>query len=173
MEENRESSTIRSNNRKSDSMQVRVPKRSFYWGLIVLAVIASFIAGDYFGHNKGSTTVATANTQSSGTGNFGSGGGYGGGGGFRNGGSRGSVTAISSTSITVDDSRSGTSKTYTINSSTQISDNGSTVTTSDIQTGDTVFVMASSSTSTTATRILVNPSFGGQSSSGSGNSTSN
>lgn len=72
----------------------------------------------------------------------------------------GSVTAISSTSITVD-SQSGTSTTFSITSSTTITDSGQTTTTSDISTGDTVAVVASTSDSTQAARILVNPSFGG------------
>lgn len=85
----------------------------------------------------------------------------GGGQGMRRGGSIGQVTAVSDTSITVNDQRTSSSKTFTINSSTSITDNGQTVAASDIKTGDTVLVMASSSDSSTATRILVNPSFGG------------
>lgn len=81
---------------------------------------------------------------------------------------RGQVAAISPTSITVSNSTTGTSSTFSITSSTTISDNGQTVSTSDIQTGDTVFIIASTSSSTEASRILVNPSYGGgQSSPGS------
>ncbi len=79
----------------------------------------------------------------------------------RRSGGAGQVTAVSASSITVDDQRSGTSKTYAITSSTAITDNGQTVAASDIKTGDTVLVTTDSSTSQTATRILVNPSFGG------------
>jgi hypothetical protein len=51
--------------------------------------------------------------------------------------------------------------TLSITSSTQISDNGQTVTSSDIKTGDTVFVSEDTSDTSQASRILVNPSFGG------------
>src|SRR5665213_3296969 len=73
----------------------------------------------------------------------------------------GQVTAISGTSITVQDTNTSASTTLSITSSTQISDNGQTVTASDIQTGDTVLVSASTTDKTQAARILVNPSFGG------------
>jgi hypothetical protein len=73
----------------------------------------------------------------------------------------GQVTAVSSTSITVQNTNSGTSTTLSITSSTQITDNGQTVTTSDIQTGTTVVLVASTTDKTQAARILANPSFGG------------
>jgi len=75
----------------------------------------------------------------------------------------GSVTAVSSSSITVNDQMSNSSKTFSITSTTTITDNGQTVTTSDISVGATVAVIADSSSSSQASRILVNPSFGGNS----------
>ena len=123
--------------------------------VVVFLCVLSFFGGrQYQKHHGGSSNAAA----SSGRGNFPGGGGFGG---ARRSGGIGSVTAISSSSITVNDQRSGSSKTYSITSSTQITDNGSTVDYTDIKTGDTVLVSADSSTSTTATRILVNPSFGG------------
>lgn len=82
-------------------------------------------------------------------------------GGARRAGTIGQVTAVSDTSITVNDQRSGTSKTFSIDSSTMISNDGQTVAANSITTSDTVLVSTSSTTSTVATRILVNPAFGG------------
>jgi hypothetical protein len=83
------------------------------------------------------------------------------GGGRFAGGGFGSVTSISSTSITVQNSRSGTSKTFAITSSTKVEDNGASATTSTISTGDPVIVMPSSTNASDAATIIVNPSFGG------------
>jgi hypothetical protein len=89
-------------------------------------------------------------------------------------GSLGTVSAISSTSITVNDSRSGTAKTYTINSSTSIANNGASATVGDISDGTTVLVTPSTTDASIASRIMLNPSFGGgnlPSSSSSGSSS--
>jgi hypothetical protein len=80
----------------------------------------------------------------------------------------GQVTAISPTSITVQNSRTGTSSTLAITSSTQITDNGQTISVSDIQTGSTVLAVASTSDSSQAASIMVNPSFGGAGGAGGG-----
>jgi hypothetical protein len=143
--------------------QVTVPARAVMLiiGVVVLC-LASFFGGVAYqkGHGKSTTSVASTN----GTAGGGAIGGAGGGG-FRDGqrgaGGIGPVTAVSSTSITITNQRTNASATYAITSNTTITDNGQTVAASDIQTGDTVFVMASTSDTTTATRILVNPSFGG------------
>lgn len=145
-------------NPKKHSGSNKQPNNTLYKAIIgVIAVIViagiSFYGGVAYqkGHDK--TTASTVNTRGSsfagGSGRFG--------GGNR---SFGTVSAISSSSITVQPS-SGNAVTYTINSSTAITDSGQTVTYTDIQTGDTVIVSASTSSSTTAARILVNPSFGG------------
>jgi hypothetical protein len=88
----------------------------------------------------------------------------------------GQVTAVSASSITVQDSSSGSSKTLSITSSTQVTNNGQTVTAGSIQVGDNVLAVASTGDETQAARILVNPSFGGggssQSSSGGSTGTS-
>jgi hypothetical protein len=73
----------------------------------------------------------------------------------------GQVTAVSASSITVQNSSSGASTTLGITSTTQITNNGQTVAASSIQTGDNVIVAASTTDKTQAARILVNPSFGG------------
>ncbi|HVV26021.1 MAG TPA: hypothetical protein VHC21_03240 [Candidatus Saccharimonadales bacterium] len=127
-------------------------------GLVAAVIVLcglSFVGGRQYQKHHGSSANSSATAAGGGL----AGGRFGGG--VRREGGIGSVTAISSSSITVSDQRSGTSKTYSITSSTQITDNGSTVDYTDIKTGDTVLVTASSSSSTTAARILVNPSFGG------------
>ncbi len=130
--------------------------------VIVIGVGGFFIGINYQKHHGSSTAASTSQA-----------GGPGAGRGFGGFGNRaiGTVSAISSSSITISE-RSGGSKTYTINSSTVISDNGSTTSSADIKTGDTVFITLSSSSSTVATRILVNPSFGGFGGGGGGNSGS-
>jgi hypothetical protein len=137
-------------------------------GLVVVVILCgvSFYGGTNYQKHRG-TTVTNASATGSAASRFGggSGGGYGGGySGTRP--IRGQVTAVSATSITVQDSTTGSSSTFAINSSTTITDSSQTVTTTDIQTGDTVLTVASSSSSTTASRILVNPTAygGGQSS---------
>ncbi|HSX45993.1 MAG TPA: hypothetical protein VLG27_03260 [Candidatus Saccharimonadia bacterium] len=128
--------------------------------LIVLGIAVlcglSFAAG--MGYQKGHTKKVATATSATEQGSFRMSGGFG-----RRAGGLGQVTAVSSTSITISNQRTGADSTYTINLSTAISDNGQTVAASDIQAGDTVLVMTSGSGSTTATRILVNPSFGGSS----------
>lgn len=73
----------------------------------------------------------------------------------------GSVTAVTPTSITIQNDRTGTSSTLAITSTTQITNNGQTVAASTIQVGDRVLAVASTSDSTQAASIIVNPSFGG------------
>jgi hypothetical protein len=150
-------------------------------GVVLAAAIAGI--GFYGGvqYQKGhQTSVMTASTN--GNGQFQGQSGFGGGRRFSNG-AIGSVTAINSSSITVNDQRTDSSKTYAITSATTISDNQQTVDYSDIKVGDTVFVTASSSSTSDATRIIVNPqmmqpldngsgsSSGGTSTDGSGSTT--
>jgi hypothetical protein len=130
--------------------------------LIVLCVL-SFLGG--MAYEKGSVkSTPTMTTTGSGTERNG---GFGGNFGGRHDGGFGTVSAVSASSITIENSRTGTSTTYTITASTQITDNGQTISPSAITSGETVVVTTASSTSTTATAILVNPSFGGGAASGS------
>ena len=82
-------------------------------------------------------------------------------------GTAGQVTAASAGSITVQNASSGNSSTFSIVSSTQITDSGQTVTASDIKTGDMVFVVADATNTSQAARIIVNPGFGGAATSSS------
>ena len=72
----------------------------------------------------------------------------------------GQVTAVSATSITVQSSKSGESKTFSITSSTTVADNGQTIAYSDIQVGETVVVLSNNDGQ--ATHILANPRSGNQ-----------
>ena len=121
-------------------------------GLVVIVGI-SFYAGISYQKNKTSNLSSTTTQTGPPTGGFAR----------RFSGSRtfGTVSAISSTSITVTPQNGGNDVTYSIDSNTVIDDNGQTVTTSDIQSGTTVMVSASSTTTKVARRILVNPAFGG------------
>jgi hypothetical protein len=129
---------------------------------VLLVGVGGFYSATLFQKMQGGTPTAAA-TNGGGMGRGGAGNG-----GFASrigGGGIGDVTAVSDTSITITPrSRGGTAtadKTYTINSSTNISDNGSTVTASDIAVGDKVLVTTSTDDTSTATAITVNPSFGG------------
>ncbi|HUD06692.1 MAG TPA: hypothetical protein VMR34_02295 [Candidatus Saccharimonadales bacterium] len=106
---------------------------------------------------------STSSSASSNTASTGGGSGGGGFGGRFGGGSRviGPVTAVSPTSITVSNQQTGSSSTLTITSSTVVTDNGQTVAASSIQVGNTVFISEDSTDTSQASRILVNPSFGG------------
>jgi len=120
-------------------------------GIVGVLIIAglSFWGGTKYHSGAKVATNVSARSFAGGAGGAGGPGGYGGG--------FGSVTAISSTSISTQNARSGTTTTYAITSSTVITDNGATVTYSDVQVGDTVIVKPSSSSSTTAADIIVIP----------------
>lgn len=124
-------------------------------GALVIAAAAFFGGIAYQKHHGGANASGhgpLAGIQS---------GGFGGGRFARRSGGFGTVTAASSSSITVQNQRSGASTTYTINSSTQVSDNGASASVTAIQNGDTVLVQTSGMGSATATRIEINPSLGG------------
>lgn len=164
-------------------MEHEMKKRLGRWRKPTTAALAVVVIGGvgFYGgmtYQKHHTTASgnNASTQTANSQGFGGNGNFSGGsGGF--GGSRadrviGQVTAISSTSITVQD-QSGSSTTLAITSSTTITDNGQTVAASDIQSGDTVFITEDSSNTSQASRIMVNPSFGGAPSSSSSQSSTN
>jgi hypothetical protein len=133
-------------------------------GIVIVVLMGlSFYGGVAYQKSHPAKTTATAGLN-------------GGGGRGRFGGQRptiGQVTAISASSITVQNSSSGASTTLGITSSTQITDNGQTVAASSIQAGDNVIVAASTTDKTQAARILLNPSFGSGASSNNSPSTPN
>ena len=143
------------------STSARTTKYKPIVGLVIVFVVVGvlgFLLGvNYEKSHKNSASAINTSLNSSGRG-------YGGYGSRYGNGQRpviGQVTAISSTSISVDNSRSGTTSSYSISASTTITDDGQTVSASDIQTGDTVLIIVSGSGSSQASRILVNPSYGG------------
>jgi hypothetical protein len=73
----------------------------------------------------------------------------------------GNITAVSSSTITLTSLRSDQSKTYKLNSSTKIIDDGQIVQTNQLNIGEKAIVITSSATTDTATTIIVNPAFGG------------
>jgi hypothetical protein len=152
----------------------RPKPNSQLWLVIIIVIVLcglSFFGGAVYekGHVKSSAASLSSNA----------GGGYSrAGGGFsgRNGGQRpniGDVTAVSSSSITIQNNFSGSSETFSITSSTTYTNAGQTgASVSDIQTGDRVLIRTSSSSSTQATEIDINPSFGGGGAGGSSGSSS-
>lgn len=138
-------------------------------GLIILLIVAglSFMRGmQYQKGKKSALTDQTASGAPSGQG-FG---GFQGGPGGRMNIVLGQVTAISSTSISIQDSRSNSTTTLDITSDTEATDNGETASLSSIKTGDTVFVRPNSSNSKQADQIILNPQMP---SGGAPNSTTN
>ncbi len=120
-------------------------------GLIIVAGLSFYGGVSYENNHKTNSTAAAASTTGLGRGG-------------RFGGSNrvtGQVTAVSATSISVQNTSTNATTTLAITSSTQISDNGQTVTYSDIQVGSAVFVSENTTNTSQAARILVNPSFGG------------
>jgi hypothetical protein len=132
-------------------------------GILIVAVL-SFLAGMQYQKGKTPATKAVSATNSS---QYGSGSG-GPGGGFQRGDRAfGTVSAVSSTSITIQ-TRSGTTSTYTITSSTTVTNAGQSASVSDIQSGDTVIMTLDSSNTQDVSSIMLNPSFGGGFGGGSG-----
>ena len=68
----------------------------------------------------------------------------------------GRIASVSATSISVEDLRSGTTKTFSITANTQIINNGATANVSNLMLGDNVVVMGDNSNN--ATRINIRTS---------------
>lgn len=135
------------------------------YGLILVAILVlcgiSFWSGTTYQKGKQSNVAASA-SNNPGPQNIGMGNRPGGGqGGPANGQQPniGQVSAVSSESITIQDSRSNTKKTFKITGKTTIQNNGSTVSVNEVKNGDTALVVADSSDASTASQIMLNPSF--------------
>jgi hypothetical protein len=76
-------------------------------------------------------------------------------------GAMGEVTAIGSSSISIEDLRSGETNTFEINASTEIMDDGETAKVGDIEVGDNVMVVPDDADEAVAARIVINPAMGG------------
>jgi len=133
---------------KKSSNTIRVDKKQLLYGLVVLALmLVSFLVGEAVkGHGNKKQGPLYSN---------GFGGGYGSG--MRNNANRafGAVTSVSSSSISVNDLRTGNTKTFNVTSSTQVLNNGATSDISSITVGSNVVVSGDSSNN--AIRIMVNP----------------
>jgi hypothetical protein len=144
-------------NSHSKSAQHKGSSNMLIWIILIIVVGAgSFYGGVSYEKGHDTTTTASKTGSSNPRGGFGDSGRFGGGDHVF-----GEVTAISASSITIEDSRSGTSTTLAITSSTKITDNGQTASVSSIQTGTEVVVSENTSDTSQAASIMVNPSFGG------------
>lgn len=147
-------------------------------GLVLLLVIVlGFVGGLHYekSHQRQANMKQTAmrGGRFSGGVNGGFGGGYGQSGrtGGRNGAMRGGVfgqvTAVSATSVTVQNARTGSASALTISSSTTVTNNGQTAAISDIKTGDNVLVRTSTTDTKQAVQIMLNPQVHGRGGMGS------
>ncbi len=145
------------------SGQIMKPRRTYalpaaLTGLVLIVLLVGFFSGVAYQKGKTGTTSRTAVTGIDQNGAMGA---NGFGGGMRSPGSTGEVTAVSDSSITVNNVRSGSPQTFKITGSTTVTDNGKTASVGDIETGDTVMIRTGSSDTGTVTSIMLNPSFGG------------
>lgn len=83
-------------------------------------------------------------------------------------GDMGTVTAITDTAITVKNAQSGATKTYTIGTSTTITEDGNELTATQIQVNDSVLIQTDTADTAVATQIIVNPTFGAPSGANNG-----
>lgn len=130
-------------------------------GVLTAVLAVALLGGGFAGgvvYQKGKTPAASAATGLTMSGQNGRS--FTGGGFQRGDRAIGTVSAVSSTSITLQ-TRQGTSSTYAITSSTTVTNNGQTGSVSDIQTGDTVLLTLDSSDTQDVSSIMLNPSFGG------------
>jgi len=122
---------------------------------VLIVTVLSFVGGMQYQKGKKTAStdqVASGTPSGQGLGNF-----QGGPGGGRMNIVLGQVTAISSTSISVQDSRSNSTTTLDISSGTQVTNNGETASVSSIKVGDNVVVRPDSSNSKQADQIILNP----------------
>ncbi len=125
--------------------------------VLVLGGLGGFAIGMAMGKSGTTPTGDFAGQNRSG----GPDGGFGGPGMGRMNGAMGTVTAVNSSSITVENQLRGGTSTYTISSSTTVTDGGESASVSDITVGDRVLVRTSQDDSGAAVSIMLNPTFGG------------
>lgn len=126
---------------------------------LVMGLLGGIVAGMQIGKSSFSTSPGNQSQQD------------GMGGGMQGRGAMGTVTAVTSDSITIksDRSDSDTTTTYAITSDTKVTDGNETAAVSDIAVGDAVMVQTGSSSSSsngsgakTAVRIEINPTMSGE-----------
>lgn len=139
--------------------QIKLPISGLMAAGAFILIIGGFLAGVQYQKSKSpaSSNVKTVSSQSGS--NSGGPGGYGGG--FRRGDRAiGTVSSVSSSSITIQ-RRNGSSSIYAITGGTTVTNNGQSASVSDIQSGDMVVLSLDSSNTNDVTSIMLNPSFGG------------
>ncbi|GEM_PF-1516129 len=148
--------------RQAPKKQLVIPRSGLVIGGFILVAIVSFFGGTQYQKGKAPTPTDTQTASNNQYSPGGSSGGFNGGsGGFQRGNRViGTVSAVDSSSITIQ-SRSGSTNTYTITGNTMVTDNGQASNVSDIQTGATVFLTLDSSNTQDVSGIMLNPSFGG------------
>ena len=148
------------NRPKPDAQRLGVPRTGLVVVCVLLLAGGSFVAGMQYQKSKrpAAATMRTASSQRK----YGSpDSGQGGLGGFRRGDRAfGTVSSVSSSSITIQTRRGGTS-TYTITGSTTVTNDGQSASVSDIQNGDIAILTLDSSNTQDVSSILLNPGFGG------------
>jgi len=124
---------------------------------LVVACGISFFGGMQYQKDKQANTITVTAQGAAGLQ------GAPGGGGFRTGmrGIVGQVTAISATSISVQSIRTNQVQTLGITSATRITNNGQSAGIGDIKVGDSAIVRPSSTNTTEASQITLNPQLGG------------
>jgi len=148
-------------NRPKSSSRKRpeIPRVGLIVAGVVIVIGASFFSGMQYEKGKTPTKI-TSQTASSGSGSTNrTNGGFGAG--LHRNRAFGTVMAVSSSSITVQDMRSGTTNIYSLTSSTTVTDGGQSSSVNAIQTGDTVVLTLDSSNTQDVTAVTLNPSFGG------------
>ena len=136
------------------------PRTVLSMAVVLVSLLIGFAGGVHY-QKQQTTSGAEAASQSGAAGNRFSGQGAYGGRGFHRSGGVGTVSAVSGSSITIQNARTGSSQTFKITSSTTITNNGASTSASDIQAGDTVLIRTSSTDTSAAMSIAINPSFGG------------
>lgn len=131
-------------------------KTAVRMAVVVACLVLGFLAGMQY--EKG-VPITTRPTAATGAGNFtgGRSGRYG----MHRGGGLGQVSAVSGSSITIHNQRTGDAQTFKISSTTAIMDNGAAANVGDIKTGDTVMVRSAANDQGTAGSIIINPDLSG------------
>jgi len=128
-------------------------------GIVLVSLAFGFFGGMAYQKNQKTTlTQSGYGMISTGGGPLGAGSG---GGMMRRGGTVGTVSAVSSSTISVQNIRTGVTSTLSIDATTVITNNGVAATANDIKVGDTVIITTSTTDTKKASRIIVNPSTAG------------
>lgn len=122
------------------------------WTVLIVLVVASLIIGFVLGAQfEKEKTGGTPSKSRNSYGRYN----------MRRSGALGTVIAVSDSSITIQNQRTGSDQTFTITSTTTITQNSSSASIGDVKAGDTVLIRTNSTDGSTATSIIINPSLRG------------